>query len=64
MEEGKASEHDPGKIAATGGGGRALARRDVGEGKEMRAGPGRQREKDGRGERTTEAEGIRASVLG
>ena len=32
-------DRDPEKIAATGGGGRALVRYAVGEGLEMRAGP-------------------------
>ena len=48
LDEGATRDRDPEKIVATGGCGRALARRGMGEGKEMRAGPGRQPEREKR----------------
>ena len=64
MGEGAASERDRGKIGTAAALGRAPERHSGGEGERERAGPGRQGEKEGRCERTTEAEGIRASALG
>jgi len=64
LDEGATRDRDPEKIAVTGGGGRALARRDVGEWKERGRAPRvSEGEREG-SERATEAKAARASGAG